>query len=107
MKKLIVKKQIKLKDGEALMPDDVVLYIPKSEKRNLGVTVFSERMNREVRLSWVGFAMKVLGKKCPSMKTLEKYSNDSICKSIGGKTVEPDGYDQDGYPSWLLVLNII
>ena len=43
----------------------------------------------------------------PGMKSLEKWTYDSVCKSVGGKTVEPDGYDTEGYPSWLLVLGFI
>lgn len=43
----------------------------------------------------------------PSMKTLKKWVNDSVCKSLRGKNVEPDGYDSEGFPSWLLVLNLI
>lgn len=43
----------------------------------------------------------------PSMKVLEKWINDSTAKSITGKKVEPDGYDEDGFPSWLLVLGLI
>ena len=45
--------------------------------------------------------------KAPSMRTLEKWVNDGICKSVLGKTVEPDGYDEDGSPSWLLALGMI
>lgn len=43
----------------------------------------------------------------PSMKTLQKYSFDGIAKSVTGKKCEPDGYSDDGAPSWLLVLGMI
>ncbi len=45
--------------------------------------------------------------KAPSLKTLEKWSYDGVAKSIGGKRVEPDGYDENGLPSWMLVMGII
>ena len=45
--------------------------------------------------------------KPPTMKTLEKYSLDSVAKSVTGKRCEPDGYGPDGSPSWLLVLGMI
>lgn len=45
--------------------------------------------------------------KPPTMKTLEKYSFDSVAKSVTGKRCEPDGYSNDGAPSWLLVLGMI
>ena len=47
------------------------------------------------------------GGKQPSMKTLEVYVYDSICKSVTGKICEPDGYGPDGSPSWLLALGLI
>lgn len=43
----------------------------------------------------------------PSMRTLKRWVDDGIAKSIRGKRVEPDGYDSEGFPSWLLVLGII
>jgi hypothetical protein len=46
-------------------------------------------------------------KKCPSMNTLEKWSNDGIAKSVTGKKCEPDGYSNDFAPSWLLVMGVI
>jgi hypothetical protein len=45
--------------------------------------------------------------KAPSMKTLEKWSDEGIAKSILGRRVEPDGYDSDGSPSWMLAIGII
>lgn len=46
-------------------------------------------------------------KKFPSMKQLEKWTEDSVCLSVTGKRVEPDGYGPDGSPSWLLALSLI
>ena len=45
--------------------------------------------------------------KVPSMAALEKYSDDGIAKSMLGNKVEPDGYDDMGSPSWLLVVGVI
>jgi hypothetical protein len=45
--------------------------------------------------------------KAPGMKTLEKYSWDGIAQTVTGKRTEPDGYGDDGSPSWLLVLGMI
>lgn len=45
--------------------------------------------------------------KAPSIKTLERQSNDGIVSSILGERVEPDGWDQYGSPSWLLALGVI
>ena len=46
-------------------------------------------------------------KKTPSDKTLAKWNGDGIAKSIKGNTVEPDGYDEYGMPSWFLALGMI
>lgn len=45
--------------------------------------------------------------KSPSLNKLEKASDDGICPSVGGKRVEPDGWDENGSPSWLLALGMI
>ena len=46
-------------------------------------------------------------KQPPTMKTLERWVEDGVASSITGQRVEPDGYDQNGFPSWLLVLGLI
>jgi len=43
----------------------------------------------------------------PSMRQLEEWTFDSVCESLLGETVEPDGYSSDGAPSWLLALGLI
>lgn len=43
----------------------------------------------------------------PSLKTLEKYSSDSVCKATDGCKVEPDGICQHGHKSWLLQLGFV
>jgi len=45
--------------------------------------------------------------KAPSLKTMQKWSNDGVAKSMLGQRVEPDGYDSEGSPSWMLVAGII
>jgi len=43
----------------------------------------------------------------PSLKTLERWSFDCVAKSMLGKRVEPDGHDDEGSPSWMLVVGVI
>lgn len=45
--------------------------------------------------------------KQPSIATLERWSNDGICKAMDGCRTEPDGDCSHGYPSWLLALGLI
>lgn len=106
-----VKTDLKLKNGEVIpVGSDLVLkeiHAPSRFEIAAGVTVWSEKLNRDIKLSWTGFAVKVLGKKVPSLNTLEKWSNDGIARSIGGAKVEPDGVDSNGFPSWFIVMGII
>jgi hypothetical protein len=43
----------------------------------------------------------------PSIRTLERWSNDGVCKTPSGHRVEPDGTGPDNSPSWLLALQLI
>ena len=43
----------------------------------------------------------------PSLKTLEKWEDEGHCKTPAGKFTEPDGHDEYGFPSWLLILGYI
>jgi len=45
--------------------------------------------------------------KKPTMKTMEKWYDDGIAKSVGGKKVELDGWDYDDMPSWAIILGLI
>ena len=62
-----------------------------------------------VCLSKCRLASKFLAgfRKCPTLRTLERWSNDGIARSVLNQKVEPDGWDQFGSPSWLLVYGII
>ena len=50
---------------------------------------------------------KAAGIKVPGQKKLEWWAFDSVCKSVFGTDVEPDGWSYDGSPSWLLALGLI
>lgn len=43
----------------------------------------------------------------PSVRQLERWSFDGVAESTLGNTVEPDGRDQYGAPSWLLVFGLL
>jgi hypothetical protein len=51
--------------------------------------------------------LKGAGLRIPSQKKLEWWAFDSVCKSVFGTDVEPDGWSYDGSPSWLLALGLI
>jgi hypothetical protein len=43
----------------------------------------------------------------PSLKTMERWSENGIARSIDGSNVEPDGFSYGGAPSWMLVVGMI
>lgn len=43
----------------------------------------------------------------PDYAEIEGWVADSVCESLMGETVEPDGIDEFGSPSWLLALGLI
>lgn len=43
----------------------------------------------------------------PTISTLKRWDNEGGCKAVDGCWVEPDGICEHGYPSWMLVLNLI
>ena len=47
------------------------------------------------------------GFRIPSQRKLEQWVFDSVVESVFGYDVEPDGWDSEGSPSWLLVLGLV
>lgn len=45
--------------------------------------------------------------KTPSLKTMEKWDYDGYSKTPTGAVTEPDGYDPEGFPSWIKIIGII
>lgn len=43
----------------------------------------------------------------PDMDTLEAWTSEGVCESVAGHNVEPDGFDVEESPSWLLALGLI
>lgn len=51
--------------------------------------------------------LSAFGFKIPSVAALERWNDSGACKTVFGATVEPDGVDADGAPSWLLWMGMI
>lgn len=58
------------------------------------------------RLRNKGYTVDKIGKP-PTIKTMERWSNDGVAKATDGCRCEPDGSCQHGKQSWLLVLGLI
>jgi hypothetical protein len=65
------------------------------------------RLTTEDGRSIITRNFKGAGIRVPGVKTLERYAWDSVVESVFGNNVEPDGWDHEGSPSWLLVFGII
>jgi hypothetical protein len=61
------------------------------------------KLDRLAELPWWRKQVRSL----PSLKQLERWSYDSVCETVTGDDVEPDGVGPDGAPSWLRALCLI
>jgi hypothetical protein len=52
-------------------------------------------------------AWKVGVESLPSLEKIGEWVADSVCETVTGEMVEPDGVGSDGAPSWLLALGMI
>jgi hypothetical protein len=100
--RVTLKRVLKLKSGKEYS---------EGTKFNLKFTEPSGRMilvdSDGVEIRFGGRLDSYFGIKVPSEKTLMKWDSDGYSKSIAGKKVEPDGWDSEGTPSWLVLLGYI
>ena len=43
----------------------------------------------------------------PSLEEIRRWVFDSICETLDGQRIEPDGHGPNGCPSWLIALGLI
>ena len=103
MKQVTFRKEVTLKANGRVIPVGTVATVEfKTEKVQgierdfMQITLDDGETYRSTKYS-VFF-------KLPSIRSLQNWSNDSICKSVTGKRVELDGHGDDNSPSWLLAL---
>ena len=107
-KKEIVWRDNTTKEVTYTIPAGARVHVWFSARKYPG-TLFVE-YNGQVKLTRSITAEDKLTKfiKQPSLSTIEKWESDrGMCKTILGAVTEPDGYDQYGSPSWMLVLGVI
>ena len=99
MKTIKTIRDLKLKNEDTVIPQGTELvFVRHSEMPTVGVFSFN---GRELKMRY----RTVI--KNPTMRSLEKWSMDGICKSVFGAKVEPDGYGVNGQPSWLIAMGMI
>ena len=80
----------------------------KDGKERASFTRLTDDSGNSVLVSTENLPTKVSGvTNAPSIATMEKWSNNGIAKSILGAKTEPDGWDSDGSPSWMLAMGMI
>jgi hypothetical protein len=85
--------------------------IPKGERvfiswEGTKAQVHIPRFQRTFKISNARVA-DMLGLNVPEFDELEEMGMDGDCESVLGNSVEPDGYDEYGAPSWLLAFGLI
>lgn len=106
-KKFSVKNEVTLKVGRTSerhtirKGDEVIVSWDEHNRPLISVGPF-RRQRASVKLT-----CKLLGIQMPTMEDLEEWTYDSVCESVYGHNVEPDGHDEEGSPSWLLALGLM
>lgn len=98
MKTIKTIKDLKLKDDTAIPCGTVLTFVRHGEMPTVGIFNLN---GRDIKMRYRSII------KNPGLRSLEKWSNDGICKSVFGAKVEPDGYGTNGEPSWLLAMGMI
>jgi hypothetical protein len=97
--------ELKLKDG-TVYPIGTTFEL-RWDKERYGTT-FATTAGREVKLGTARLHKYFNVSKPPTVNTLMKWEFDSgTCKTVLGKKTEPDGTDEYGSPSWMLVMGVI
>ncbi len=98
MKTIKTLKDLKLKDQTIIPKGSELVFVRHSEMETVGIFDYK---GRELKMRY----RSVL--KTPSMKSLENWTNEGMCKSVFGSKVEADGHGVYGEPSWLLAMGMI
>lgn len=98
MKTIKTLKDLKLKDQTIIPKGSELEFVSHGAMETVGIFSYN---GRELKMRY----RSVL--KTPSLNSLDKWTNDGICKSVFGATVEPDGHGAYGEPSWLLAMGLI
>ena len=111
-----LKRDVKLKDGRTFPKGSSVTVEFFGDKDNghkvCEITVQSNDAqfatgHRTYKTAIANLPTTVSGFTKPSLITMEKWNSEGYAKTPTGKKVEPDGYAEDGSPSWLLALGYL
>lgn len=104
--KTVVTKAIKFKDGTSWKEGtEVIIEVPRDNPSMALLTRTSDMQVRKIHslnLSSYFEEFEPFG-----MSDVEEAMMDSVCPSLTGDSVEPDGWDSEGFPSILLASGLI
>jgi hypothetical protein len=106
MKYLTLKKTITNKRTQIQFPENSKVSVQFPEEFKGTIMVLTDNAGNQLKTRSSHF-FGLFGKKAPSIKILEKWTEDSFCKSLFGQKVEPDGFDPEGSPSILVAMGLI
>lgn len=99
MKRITTQKELKLRDGTIVPIKTSVMCEPDILAPYVCEIVLDNGTKYRVRYESIF--------KAPSLRTIEKYCFDAIAKTPIGLKVEPDGFDEYGFPAWPLILGYL
>lgn len=101
-------KDAKLKSGKQIPTGTEAEVIPHPDPtKYLYYMLVTLPDGTNFKTKMINFPQIFTGGGLPSMDELEEWLNDGVAESVAGYSVEPDGYDQHGFPSWFIVLGMI
>lgn len=98
MKTIKAPKTFTLKDGGTIAQGDSLMFLRHGEVSSIGIFLHN---GTERKLRYRNLI------KVPGIKTMEKWCDAGIAKSVFGAKTEPDGYGPEVEPSWLLAEGMI
>jgi hypothetical protein len=97
-------KEIRFKDGHRILKGETLMINwPDPRKNPSRAEVLHKDRSLPAQsvpaLGWIGLSC--------TEKELAEAAMDSVCGTPSGATVEPDGVDSQGVPSWLMIHGLI
>lgn len=97
-------KDITLKDGSTYAKGEEFSVRWDREKPWISLLTIGQR---EIRVHSQTLPTLSHDFEAPDMSELDEVMCDGICYSMLGHSVEPDGWDHEGSPSWLLAMGMM
>lgn len=95
-------------ETETFNVGEKIFVKPHKERPNTHCRITpANRIGVTISISYLKLSRMVYEIELPTMEELQEWVYDSVCNSVTGDTVEPDGHDEHGFPSWLLALGMI